>query len=87
VVDEEYVLQRLSAIAVELRAIRDRICDPKSNDNPRYHGLSLAVGKTHARRWHDSGRPGEARTLNLALRSRRGDASSTRRDVDNLSPV
>jgi hypothetical protein len=43
VVDEEYAMQRLSAIADELRAIRDRVCDPKSNDNPRYHGLSLAV--------------------------------------------
>jgi hypothetical protein len=63
VVDLEYVLQRLPAIADELKAIRDRICDPKSNDNPRYHGLSLAVGKTHARRWHDSGRRAEARNF------------------------
>jgi hypothetical protein len=41
--DEEYALQRLTAIADELRAIRERICDPRSNENPRYHGLSLAV--------------------------------------------
>jgi hypothetical protein len=43
VMDEEYALQRLTAIADELRAIRERICDPRSNENPRYHGLSLAV--------------------------------------------
>ena len=42
-VDEEYALLRLAAIADELRAIRDRICDPKSNENPRYLGLSQAV--------------------------------------------
>jgi hypothetical protein len=41
--DEEYAMQRLAAIADELRAIRDRICNPKSNDNPRYHGLSQVV--------------------------------------------
>jgi hypothetical protein len=41
--DEEYALQRLTAIADELRAIRDRICDPRTKENPRYHGLSLAV--------------------------------------------
>jgi hypothetical protein len=41
--DEAYALQRLAAIAAELRAIRDYTCDPKSNENPRYHRLSLAV--------------------------------------------
>ena len=27
----------------EIRQIRERTCDPKSNHNPRYHALSSAV--------------------------------------------
>jgi hypothetical protein len=27
----------------EIRQIRERTCDPKSNQNPRYHALSSAV--------------------------------------------
>lgn len=26
-----------------LRAIRERTCDPKTKENDRYHGLSMAV--------------------------------------------
>jgi hypothetical protein len=41
--DDEYALQRLTAIADELRAIRDGLCDSKRIENPRYLGLSQAV--------------------------------------------
>jgi hypothetical protein len=41
--DNEYAVLRLTAITEELQAIRDRICTPKNADNPRYHGLSMAV--------------------------------------------
>ena len=34
---------RLRQIADELRTIRNRTCEPKSNQNPRYHRLSTAV--------------------------------------------
>ncbi|WP_344650068.1 hypothetical protein [Cryptosporangium japonicum] len=34
---------RLRQIADELRAIRNRTCEPKNNQNPRYHRLSMAV--------------------------------------------
>ena len=33
----------LRAIQERLRAIRDRTCDPKSNENARYLGLSNSV--------------------------------------------
>lgn len=33
----------LRSIQERLRAIRDRTCDPKSNENARYLGLSNAV--------------------------------------------
>ena len=33
----------LRSIQDRRRAIRDRTCDPKSNENPRYLGLSSAV--------------------------------------------
>jgi len=41
--DDDYALQRLAAIGDELRAIRDRVCDAKRNEHPRYLGLSQAV--------------------------------------------
>ena len=41
--DDEYAMQRLAAIADELSVIRDRICDPKTDADPRCLGLSQAV--------------------------------------------
>lgn len=40
--DDDYAMDRRAAIADELRAIRDRVCDAKTA-NPRYDGLSQAV--------------------------------------------
>jgi hypothetical protein len=36
-------IERLTAIAEDLRRIRERTCEPKRNTNPRYHALSSAV--------------------------------------------
>lgn len=36
-------VERLDRMVEELRSIRDRTCDPKSNVNPRYLRLSNAV--------------------------------------------
>lgn len=39
----EEEIEELRAIQERLRAIRDRTCDPKTNANDRYLGLSNAV--------------------------------------------
>lgn len=39
----DYAIVELRSIQERLRAIRDRTCDPKSNENARYLGLSNAV--------------------------------------------
>jgi hypothetical protein len=36
-------VQRLDRIVDDLRALRTRRCEPKSNENPRYFQLSSAV--------------------------------------------
>jgi hypothetical protein len=36
-------IARLRRMIEEIRQIRERTCDPKSNQNPRYHALSSAV--------------------------------------------
>jgi hypothetical protein len=36
-------VQRLDRIIDDLRALRTRLCEPKSNQNPRYLQLSSAV--------------------------------------------
>jgi len=36
-------IKELRLIQERIRAIRERTCDPKSNENPRYLGLSNAV--------------------------------------------
>jgi hypothetical protein len=36
-------IKELRVIQDRLRAIREKTCDPKSNENPRYLGLSNAV--------------------------------------------
>jgi hypothetical protein len=41
--DYKDVIGELRGIQERLRAIRDRYCDPKSNENPRYLALSSAV--------------------------------------------
>lgn len=35
----------LKRMVVEIRQIRDRTCEPKSKENPRYHALSSAVSQ------------------------------------------
>lgn len=37
------VIKELQVIQDRIRSIREKTCDPKTKDNPRYHGLSLAV--------------------------------------------
>lgn len=37
------VIGEMRAMQERIRYIRDRYCDPKSNANPRYLGLSNAV--------------------------------------------
>ena len=39
----ERELARIEAIIQDIRAIRDRTCEPRNQSNPRYHGLSMAV--------------------------------------------
>ena len=39
----EEAIKELRSIQERLRAIRDRTCDPKSNENARYLGLSNAI--------------------------------------------
>lgn len=34
---------KLEEMAEEIQRIRERTCEPKRNDNPRYHALSSAV--------------------------------------------
>ena len=41
--DYDTELNRLQSMIDELRDIRDRTCEPKSNQNPRYLGLSSAI--------------------------------------------
>lgn len=41
--DYSEVISEMQRIQERLRTIRDRHCDPKSNANPRYLGLSNAV--------------------------------------------
>jgi len=36
---------RLEQMADEIRAIRERTCEPKNKTNPRYHALSSAVAQ------------------------------------------
>ena len=36
-------IKELRLMQERLRGIRERTCDPKSNENPRYLGLSHAV--------------------------------------------
>ena len=36
-------IARIEALVEEIRAIRDRTCEPKNQRNPRYHALSMAV--------------------------------------------
>jgi len=36
-------IKELRLMQERLRAIREKTCDPKSNENPRYLGLSTAV--------------------------------------------
>ena len=36
---------RLERMADEIRAIRERTCEPKNKTNPRYHALSSAVAQ------------------------------------------
>jgi hypothetical protein len=35
-------IARIEAIVEDIRAIRDRTCQPKNQSNPRYHALSMA---------------------------------------------
>lgn len=41
--DYKDVIGELRGMQQRIRAIRDRYCDPKSNENPRYLALSNAV--------------------------------------------
>jgi hypothetical protein len=36
-------IDTLKRMIEDIRSIRDRTCEPKSNENPRYHALSLAI--------------------------------------------
>lgn len=36
-------IARLEALVEDVRAIRDRTCERKTQSNPRYHALSMAV--------------------------------------------
>lgn len=42
---EDTDITRLEQMADEIRAIRERTCEPKNNTNPRYHALSSAVAQ------------------------------------------
>lgn len=39
----EKEIARIEALVEDVRAIRDRTCEPKNQSNPRYHALSMAV--------------------------------------------
>ncbi len=39
----EKEIARIEALVEDVRAIRDRTCEPKNQSNPRYHALSSAV--------------------------------------------
>ena len=41
--DYRDVIGELRGMQERIRAVRDRYCDPKNNDNPRYLALSNAV--------------------------------------------
>jgi hypothetical protein len=41
--EHQDVIGELRGMQQRIRAIRDRYCEPKSNDNPRYLALSNAV--------------------------------------------
>jgi hypothetical protein len=34
---------RLERMVEDIRGMRNRLCDPKASNNPRYHALSMAV--------------------------------------------
>lgn len=36
-------ITRIEAMVEDIRAIRNRTCEPKDRSNPRYHALSMAV--------------------------------------------
>jgi hypothetical protein len=36
-------IARIEAMVQDIRAIRDRTCEPKDRSNPRYHALSMSV--------------------------------------------
>jgi hypothetical protein len=36
-------IARIEAMVEDIRAIRNRACEPKDRSNPRYHALSMAV--------------------------------------------
>ena len=36
-------IPRIGTMVEDIRAIRDRTCEPKDRSNPRYHALSVAV--------------------------------------------
>jgi hypothetical protein len=38
-------ISNLERMIEDVRRIRDRTCEPKSNSNPRYHALSSAVSQ------------------------------------------
>jgi hypothetical protein len=36
-------IDTLKRMIEDIRSIRDRTCEPKTNENPRYHALSMAI--------------------------------------------
>jgi|tagenome__1003787_1003787.scaffolds.fasta_scaffold19635700_2 hypothetical protein len=36
-------ISRIEAMVEDIRAIRNRTCEPMERSNPRYHALSIAV--------------------------------------------
>ncbi len=48
--DEDYrsAIRDLREMQARIRQIRDRYCDPKNKENPRYHSLSGAVSRLNA---------------------------------------
>ena len=38
-------ISELQRMQDRLRTIRDMLCDPKNNTNPRYHSLSSAISQ------------------------------------------
>jgi hypothetical protein len=43
--DYQSDVSSLECMIDDVRRIRDRTCEPKSNSNPRYHALSSAVSQ------------------------------------------